>query len=516
MYLVTAEEMRELDRQTIEHYGIPAVVLMDHAGKAVASEILKRHPRPGRVTILAGTGNNGGDGFAAARHLRLGGWDVSAWLVGEERKLTSGARVFHDSLNKWETVKTFRPDREEELIADLRRADVVLDALVGTGARGPLRPLMAQAVRLLEGHRPRWVFSADIPSGVDTDTGNVSGEAVRADVTVTFQYPKWGHYLRPGADHAGETVVADIGIMPPHPGSSLEPKSRINHPGLWREHLVPRDPWSHKGTHGHLLIIGGAEGMPGSVRMAAGAAWRAGVGYVTLTVPESERMTQQASAVQETVWSWPGQGTFHPDSSEWFSRRKNRFSAVVAGPGLARFPGEDVWLRKLLERVDVPLLLDADALNILSDHPELEPLLRDRLTPVVLTPHPGEMSRLLRTRTAIVESDRPGAARTLAGRTGAVVVLKGRYTLIATPDGRCILNTTGGPALAKAGSGDVLSGLVGALLARGIPPVQAASMGVWLHGRAGELCGPPHSVTFANLLEAIGPLFADLSTKVPD
>jgi NAD(P)H-hydrate epimerase len=490
VYLVTAREMRELDRRTIEELGIPGVVLMENAGRAAAREIMLRFSGPGKAVVLAGCGNNGGDGWVVARYLSFAGWEVEGWLVGEEEKLAPDARVFYEVCCRLFSVHRFTEGKEDALRRSLQTAVVTVDALLGTGAKGELRPLMRKAARLVNEAAKGSVVALDLPTGVDADTGAADPDAVRADVTVTFQFPKWGHFLRPGADLAGEVQTVEIGLWPTKAGSACEPAARLNRPDLWREHLRRRDPWSHKGTHGHLLVIGGSRGMMGAVVMAGEAAYRTGAGLVTLTAPASQETVLAAKVTQELIWCWPGEGIFAPESSRLFSEREKRFTAVAVGPGLGRFPGEERWLGHLLEQVRVPMVLDADALNILADHPELFKRNRpERVT--VLTPHPGEMARLLRCSVAEVETNRRRAAEDLAKCAGVTVVLKGRYTLIAFPDGRTVLNDTGGPALAKAGSGDWLTGMIGSFLAQGMPMPAAVPLAVWLHGKAGEQAGRP-------------------------
>lgn len=516
MYLVTAKEMRDLDRYTISQAGLPGVVLMENAGRAVAEEVMRRFPEPKTAVVLGGTGNNGGDGWVAARHLLFRGWKVHLWLAGDEGKLTSDARVFYEVCKKYTQIERYQPEKRERLWQHLQQAEVIVDALLGTGAKGELRPLMAELVSLINQQERAFVVAVDLPTGVDADTGAVEREAVQADLTVTFAFPKWGHYLRPGADCSGEVKVADIGLAP-IPDADLEPSARINLPGEWKQHLRSRSPWAHKGTHGHLLIIGGSRGMLGAVVMSGEAAYRTGAGLVTLTVPKSEHPALAAKVTQEIIWSWPGDEVFSRKSYQWFNARKSRYSAVAIGPGLGRFTGEEEWLGELMRKIEVPLVLDADALNILSDHPDLFEK-RPPDFPTVLTPHPGEMARLIGCTVKEVESSRHQAAKELAERTGMTVVLKGRYTIIAFPDGKQWLNGTGSPALAKAGSGDLLTGMIGSFLAQQIPVKDAVLMAVYLHGKAGELAAKlmPHSVMFSDILSAMETaLHQTMSKTVP-
>lgn len=513
MYLVTANEMRELDSYAISEAGLPGVVLMENAGRAVVDQVMKRYVQPQTAVILAGTGNNGGDGWVTARHLLFHGWKVHLWMVGDPQKMTADARVFYEICLRYTRVNHYETNQRDSLWRHLQEATVVVDALLGTGTKGELRPLMAEVTALVNRQEKAWVIAVDLPTGVDADTGAVSREAIQADCTVTFAYPKWGHYLRPGADYCGELQIADIGLVP-CAGTDLEPKARLNLPAVWHDALKSRSVWSHKGTHGHLLVIGGSRGMLGAVTMAGEAAYRTGAGLVTLTVPDSQETALSARVTQELVWSWPGTYQFSAESSSKFAERKERFTAVAIGPGLGRFHGEEKWLGELMQTVKAPLVLDADALNICAEYPSLFQL-RLPSAPTVLTPHPGEMARLLGCTVGEVERDRPQAARELSFRTGAVVVLKGRHTLISFPNGKQLLNLTGSPALAKAGSGDLLTGMIGSFLAQHLPVEQAVPLAVYLHGKAGETENT-HSFTYADLLSAIGPVLQQLlSENVP-
>ncbi|MBH8599520.1 NAD(P)H-hydrate dehydratase [Thermoactinomyces sp. CICC 10523] len=512
MYLVTAREMRELDRYTIEEIGLPGIVLMENAGRAVAEEIFLRFPKPKTATVLAGAGNNGGDGWVVARHLLDRGWKVHMWFIGSKEKMSADAGVFYQVCCRYAPVWHYSDGQKERLFRHLAEATVVVDALLGTGTRGGLRPPMDEVVRRLNQTPSPFVVSVDLPSGVDADTGAIENEAVRADLTVTFQYPKWGHYLRPGANVRGKLKVAEIGIFSGHEKTEREPRARLNTPCLWQEYAQPRQEWAHKGTYGHLHVIGGAGGMLGAVVMAGEAAYRMGAGYVTLTVPESERLALAAKVTQQLIWSWPGQEVFDAGSADVWKEKRERFSAVAVGPGLGRFAGEEQWLGQLMEEVEVPLVLDADALNILAAHPSLFRW-RKKGAVTILTPHPGEMARLIGSSTAEVEVQRHQVARQLALKTDMFVVLKGRYTVIAFPDGKQVLNPTGSPALAKAGSGDLLTGMIGSLLAQRIPAEKAVPMAVYLHGKAGEIAGPSsHGVMVDDLLRAIARV---RSTTVP-
>ncbi|SDX33395.1 NAD(P)H-hydrate epimerase [Marininema mesophilum] len=504
MHLYTAQEMRDLDQYTIRELGIPGAVLMENAGRVAAEELMRRHPGTGRAVVLVGGGNNGGDGFVIARHLWSAGWEVSVWLVGTEEKMSAETAANYHVCRKLKLqVERFTQDKGAALSDSLQQADVVVDALLGTGIKGPLRPPYGELIQRVNRDTKGWVLAVDVPSGVESDDGGVVTDAIRAEVTVTLAGPKWCHYLRPGAEYVGELVIADIGI-PEVAAEEQGPATCLNSPKEWRESLTPRSPWSHKGTHGHLLVLGGSKGMLGAVKMSGEAAYRTGAGMVTLGVPESQVMVLASSVTEALLWGWPedGEGYFSRTLPWDWSKRCSRLQAIAIGPGLGKVSDGGEWLSQLLQS-DHPLVLDADGLNLLAENPTL---LQGRRAPTILTPHPGEMARLLGTSAQLVERSRRYVAKEWAQAQGVTVVLKGTHTIIATPEGRQWIQPKASPALAKAGSGDVLTGMIGALLARGWPASTAALAGVWLHGSAGELAvtSSAHSVLATDVIDRIG------------
>ncbi len=492
--------MRDLDRCTIDRMGLPGMVLMENAGREAARALLERFPEAKKAVVLAGSGNNGGDGFVIARHLAAAGWEVSIGHLGQVEKMSPETQTFYGVCRQM-GIPIVGKNESEKWIGT---ADVVVDALLGTGVRGelrePVRTLIHQVNRTCQG----FVLAVDIPSGVDTDTGAVLGEAIRADLTVTFAAAKWCHYLRPAAEYRGELKVVDIGI-PPAVVTENPPRAQLNQPSLWEKHLSPRSPWSHKGSHGHLLVLGGSQGMLGAAALSGMAALRFGVGMTTLGVPHGQVGPLAAKVTEPLIWGWPDgpeggfSGAFPPDWEE----RAPRFTAVAVGPGLGRFTREKTWLERLLREVSVPVVLDADGLNILSGDLSF---LEQRQGPTVLTPHPGEMARLLGISVEEVESSRHQVAVDVAERYGVTTVLKGTFTVIAFPDGQQVIHPESSPALAKAGSGDVLTGILGGGLARGIPVESAVSLGVYLHSSAGRLAtvASAHSVLASDVIHHLG------------
>jgi len=464
--VVTAAEMRELDRATIEDIGLPAVALMETAGRAVAhvaEEMLaEAHVHAPSVAVVCGPGNNGGDGFVTARVLRDAAIEAVAYLAVPRSAIKGDAATHLKILERAGGV--ILPAAAH--VDAIERADLVVDALFGIGLARPIEGELAELVAAMN-RAPRRL-ALDIPSGLDTDTGRVLGTAVEADVTVTMAALKVALVSSPGFAHAGTVDVADIGI----PTTSLEGTAGLVEESDVVSWLPEVSPLDHKGRRGHVLIVGGMPGTRGAGRLCANAALRGGAGLVTLAA--SGDFTADDAVMTRSV-----------DASilELLATK----SAGVIGPGLGQSVLAKSWVGQALE-AGVPVVLDADALNLVAS--DLDAVRRASAA-VVLTPHPGEAARLLGTTAADVERDRLDAARAIARRTGAIVVLKGARTVVCDGD-FCSINPTGGPALATGGSGDVLAGLIGALLAQGARPVDAARAAVYVHGLAGERLADQH------------------------
>ncbi len=484
--MLSAAEMREADRATIEDLGLPDVVLMENAGAATAREIVSRYASARRIAILCGKGNNGGDGFVIAR--RLLGRKPRVLLFGPRQDVRGAAAVhLRAYLAAGGTLHELRGashwNRERAFVMG---ADLVVDALLGTGLREAPRGLLGRAIRDLE-ERQGPVVAVDMPSGVASDSGRLPGAAVRADVTVTFGALKCGHVLAPSESLCGEVVVADIGI----------PDLLLGAAGLWI--LDPADAgaaWgarrrdAHKGSLGHLLVIAGSRGKAGAAVLAGTAALRAGVGLVTVATPQPSlvRVARGRAELMTEGLAATAAGTLARSVSPRALALAGTRSAVVLGPGLGQHGETRAFVAAFVLGCPRPLVVDADGLNALAAMPRDRGLrvLASRRGATVLTPHPGEAARLLRQATRAVQAARLESARRLARLTGSVVVLKGHRSVIAAPSGRAVVNTTGNPGLATAGSGDVLSGIVGALLARGRDAFTAASAAVYVHGRAAD------------------------------
>ncbi len=468
-----AAEQRALDKWAIDDQRIPGLTLMERAGRGLADLAGELVPT-GAIAAVCGKGNNGGDGFVAARLLRERGRDVDVLTLYPTDDLQGDAKTNFERLPGPPPVP-FDP-------AALTRADGVLDALLGTGFSGSPRASIAGAIDAINAvAQHSVVIACDVPSGVDASTGEVQGQAVRAAATVTFHAAKPGLWIAPGKAHAGEVHVIDIGIPPDGPAD----------PGVGlildavTDGIPRRDRDATKFAAGSVLVCGGSTGLTGAPCMAAEAAMRAGAGYVTACVPASLNIIFELRLLEVMTVPLPDEdGVIVPAALTEVLERTGRVQALVLGPGLGRGEPSAQFARNLAERVEVPLLLDADGLNA---HAEKLSSLSGRSASTVLTPHAGELGRLLGRESADVQAHRLSCAQTAAAQAQAIVVLKGDDTLVADPGGRVAVNRGGAPALASAGTGDVLSGVIGAYLAKGMDPFHAACAGVFVHAAAGRL-----------------------------
>lgn len=472
MRSVTAAEARRLDVETIAN-GTPGIVLMERAAAQVAAEVVRvlaRRPALGaEVVVVAGTGNNGGDGFETARLLLSSGrvGRVSTLLVGSgPDRLPADARTVYERLCS--AAVTPIAVTTEDGLEPIRRATLVVDALFGTGLSRPVgtESLEAAAIRMM--NAGPFVVAVDIPSGLRGSDGEVSGPHVAADVTVTFGCPKIAHVLLPAASGCGRVVVAPVGLR----GEDHEEEEGTGPEVVTARdvgRLLPRrSPESHKGTFGTVCVVGGAVGMAGAPALAARAAFRSGVGKVVVSAPEE---------VRPIVHGLCPEATTAPDGVD-----PSTFQALAVGPGLGTTERSERVFRQALGS-GIAAVFDADALNLAAGRPEVFA----RAARTVLTPHPGEAARLLGVSTKQVGRDRKGAALELASRSGAAVVLKGFRSIVATPEGEVWFVLAGNPGMATGGSGDVLTGVIGAFLARGLTARDAAAAGAYLHGLAGDL-----------------------------
>ncbi|MCI4354659.1 MAG: NAD(P)H-hydrate dehydratase [Thermoplasmata archaeon] len=488
--VLTGDQMRRADRRATSDLGIPASVLMERAGRAVANAVRKRFPGTRRPLFLCGKGNNGGDGFVAARCLL----DVAprVILMGPRSGVKREPRAMMEALEGAGGRVEVADSAEDwdQLMGD-RGADLIVDAILGTGLREAPLGLAAHVIADVAA----WarssglpVVAVDVPSGLSSDTGATLWESLRATLTVCLQAPKRCHALPSASERCGEVWVEDIGIPR---GVLAEAGSRLG----WIEPadvaaLYPvRGPATHKGSYGHLLIIAGSVGKTGAAVLAATAALRSGVGLVTVATPAAAQPTVaqgRPEAMTEPLPSTP-EGTVSAEGVDRALVLAAARDAVVLGPGLGLSEGTRRFVDAFVRRCPVPLLIDADALNALASPNEgAGATLSRRPSPTVVTPHPGEMARLSGTTASHVQDHRLETAEAFARASGAVVVLKGHRTIVARPDGECAVNPTGNPGMATGGTGDVLAGMGGALLARGADAWSAACAAVYLHGLAGD------------------------------
>lgn len=487
MKVVTAEEMRRIDEETIHGIGIPGIVLMENAGLGVVNAIEKNFNTPNikKVSILVGKGNNGGDGLVIARHLRNKGYDINIYLLSSPDKfqgdaLTNLQIAQHTGLHI-ETVLS-ESDLENQK-TNIVNSDLIIDAIFGTGLTGAIRGTPAKVINFLN-NTGLPIVAVDLPSGLDADTGKVEGECIKANLTVTMGLPKRGLLLYPGASFVGKLEIADIGI----PSSVIESQEiKVNL--LMANNVVklpkrPRD--SHKGNFGRVLVLGGSVGLTGAAVMASESAIRSGAGLVTLGIPKSLNPIMEIKLTEVMTLPLPETENYAFSKSSYDSIMKivNNFDVIAIGPGISRDP-ETSWLvRELCKNINKPKVIDADGLNAISED---KSVLKDIDNKTIFTPHPGEMARLIDKTIPDVQSDRIGVAQKFANETGIILVLKGVPTVIAEPSGELYLNTTGNPGLASGGTGDVLTGIIAGFIAQGLSLKDSAILGVYIHGFAGDL-----------------------------
>ncbi len=503
--LPDAAEQRTLDEWAIGERGIPGLDLMERAGTGLAEVVAELVPA-GRVVVICGRGNNGGDGLVAARRLREAGRDARVLILGAPEDLRGDART------NLERLPGPPPDRFTA--AALGDAAGIVDAILGTGFSGEPREPAASAIEAInDAARSAVVVACDVPSGVDASTGEVAGAAVRARATVTFHGAKPGLWIAPGKEHAGEVRVIDIGIPP---GGPADPRVGLIS-GRVTDGIPRRGRESTKFAAGSVLVCGGSTGLTGAPCMASESAMRAGAGYVTAFVPGSLNAIFEARLLEVMTVPLPDRdGSLEPTGVDVVLGRTARADALVLGPGLGREPGACELARTLARAAELPLLLDADGLNA---HAGALSSLAGRSAATVLTPHAGELARLLDSGSAAIGARRLHSARLAASQADAIVVLKGDDTIVAEPGGRVGISRGGAPALATAGTGDVLSGLIGAYLAKRIDPFHAACAGVLVHARAGRLAARgigSEGVIARDVIDALPRALADDPAAPPD
>jgi hydroxyethylthiazole kinase-like uncharacterized protein yjeF len=509
MIVVTAEDIKKLDDWAIREKGIPDILLMENAGRSVAQYAISAAPKMARACVIAGTGNNGGDGFVAARHLFAHGVNVNVHLLGGRSQITASAKTNLEILEKLQVpVIDITEDKHlEQLAKDLKNADVVIDAIFGVSFHGEVDGLNARAIDLINSSkidssngRPYFVVAVDIPSGVDPDSGACGAHSVNADMTVTFTYVKKGLVSYPAIDKVGKLVITDIGIPKFNP---LEPKTsgpiaqqnikdiNIITPDLIAAKLPPRSRSANKGACGEVVIIAGSYGMSGAAMLAGKAALRIGAGLVRLCVPKSIAVAVDAELpeVITVAMAETGEGTISGKALEKAVKLCLGADAVAIGPGLTTAKETSRFILGILASykklgIKAPLIIDADALNSIAQDPTvLDGISAD----IIVTPHPGEMSRLTGLDIDQIQNSRVEMAKKFSSDHDVVTVLKGARTIVASPKGETRLNITGNPAMATAGMGDVLTGVIAGLAAQGMDAFNAAASGAFIHGMAGDV-----------------------------
>ena len=487
MLVVTPYEMKRIDKTAIDEFGIPGIVLMENAALGVVREVVKiLGDIPGKTAIiLAGKGNNGGDAFAVARHLFNMGAKVSVHVLAKLADIKGDAKTNLEILLKMGMeVNEVLENRPIEGIKEvLKFSDIVVDGLLGTGLKGEVKGVMAGVIEAVnESGVP--VVAVDIPSGVNGETGAVSATCIKAKSTVTFAFPKIGQLVHPGCEYVGKLEVVDIGI-PPTAVKEDEIKKYLIDLCLVSKLIPRRESNSNKGTYGKLIVVAGSRGMTGAACLTASAALRAGTGLVYMAAPLSLLPIYAGFLVEAlTIPLEDGnKGYITKESIHKILMHLEKVDVAAVGPGLSTGDDAKEVVYSIIKGSKVPIVLDADGINLLAEDLSV---LKELKTQMVITPHPGEMARLLGTTVKEVQEDRVNIARSFSKKYGVITVLKGSRTVIASPEGAIYINTTGNSGMATGGSGDVLTGIIASFIGQGLKPLDAAIAGVYLHGVSGD------------------------------
>jgi hydroxyethylthiazole kinase-like uncharacterized protein yjeF len=518
--ILTAAQMREADRFTIEEIGIPSLVLMENAGRQVVAAIEAAYEAQlnGRIAVLCGRGNNGGDGFVVARTLMQRGVDCAVFVIGAVADVRGDARVNLDILGRLGvTVVEINDEQTWELhFSEISQCTLIVDAIFGTGLKQALGGMLETVVADINASGIP-IVAIDLPSGLSADTPHLIGDCIDASMTVTLAAPKLPLILPPGEAHAGDVVIADIGI----PGDVIDGLDGAQIELLTREDartlFEPRAADSHKGDFGRVLVVAGSRGKTGAAHLSGMGALRAGAGLVTIATPASCLPIVASLAPEFMTEPLPesGEGQVSADAVERIA--DFTLDVIACGPGLGRGASVGEFMRALIDRVETPLVLDADALTVLSNDPGR--LLGREERDIIITPHPGEMARLIGTTTDEVQANRIQVASEFASTHHVYVVLKGHRTVIATPEGRIFINPTGNAGMATGGTGDVLTGMIAAFLAQLLDAEAACRLAVFLHGMAGDLAEISEgqvAMTATDLLAHIGEAICDLTKTKPE
>lgn len=488
MKVVTSEQMSMIDRISIDTLGIPGIVLMENAAVKVVEEIgrMLGGTAGKNIVVLAGKGNNGGDALAVARHLYNRGADTSVYILSEKEEIKGDAAI---NLNILEKIglksKVLRDTMQlKTLKMELAAADLVVDGIFGTGIKAEITGLNVEVIRTMN-ESSKTIISIDIPSGVNGGNGKIMGTCIKANRTVTFGLPKIGLVIHPGCEYTGELAIADIGF-PAKAVEQLDIKTHIINEEIVKAIMPSRRDNSNKGDYGRILILSGSPGMTGSGCLTANSALRSGAGLVYLGVPKTLMPSYAAGTIESITIPLEdcGLGYLSKNSIEQIEEQIKAKNVIAIGPGLSN--KEDIFdiVEYVINKSDVPLILDADALNSISRDISI---LGNLKVDTVITPHPGEMARLAGITVEEVQNNRIEVAKDFARKWKVTTVLKGSKTVVANPDGTIYINTLGNPGMATAGAGDVLTGIIAALAGQGIKVSNAAVAGVYIHGLAGDI-----------------------------
>ncbi|MBW2409577.1 MAG: NAD(P)H-hydrate dehydratase [Deltaproteobacteria bacterium] len=508
MILVTAAEMQEMDRQTIETHAIPGLELMETAGQGAAVVIPAQFANQVEdgVGIVCGKGNNGGDGFVIARELAAKHIEVRVYLLAKTDAVRGDAATNLERLVELNIPVIEVPDEESfaTIKSDLSRSGLLVDAILGTGLTSEVRGFFKVVIDFINSTGIP-VFAVDIPSGLNADTGQPCGTAIHAQGTATFALPKIGHYAYPGAEYTGKLEIIDIGI-PDTVVEAVGPKQHLLTAELIRSYFQPRAAETHKGRTGHLLVVAGSTGKTGAAAMTAVSAMRAGAGLVTLGVAESLNpvVATQVLEVMTAPLPQSAGGILGETAMDEIQALALGKTCLAIGPGIGQALETRSLVEKLIRRIDIPMVIDADGLNNIAGQTQL---LKKLKAPAVLTPHPGEMARLIESTPAAIQQNRLECARNFAGKFGVHVVLKGAATVVAHPDGTAFINPTGNPGMAAGGMGDVLTGILAGFITQGFSVEKAAHAAVYLHGAAAD--------TLAENIGPIGFLAGEVMNSIP-
>ncbi|MCK5312411.1 MAG: NAD(P)H-hydrate dehydratase [Desulfobacteraceae bacterium] len=514
MYLVTADEMQNMDRDTIESFGIPGRTLMESAGRGAYTMLVQTFPNISSKTvgIIAGRGNNGGDAFVVARYLMEKNIHTNIFLLCSKKKISGDAKANFELVQK--LIKNNNNSSITEIIDEntlqkykskLLHHDIFVDGIFGTGLNSDVRGIFKDIIAMVNKSKSL-VFSIDIPSGLSADTGKPCGIAINASATATFAHPKPGHILHPGDKHTGELEVVDIGI-PGYITEKFNPKLNLLEEKDIKLLFPERDSESHKGHFGHVLILAGSPGKTGAAALASNAAMRCGTGLVTLGIPQSLNTSVEPQVTEAMTYPLPdnGKGILTESAFEKIIEIAKDKDAIAIGPGIGTDKRTKTLLEKLIKVLDIPMIMDADSLNLIAENPQI---LKNTKSDIILTPHPGEMARLASTSTQEIQDNRLESARTFSDEFGITLVLKGANTIISLADKKAYICPAGNPGMASGGMGDVLTGMIAGFKAQGFSSENAAIAGVFIHGLCGDM--------LADSMGGFGFLASDMVKVIPE